>query len=41
MIENAGHCANMDESETFNRVVLGFIKSQMEVYLGCNQEFKK
>jgi 3-oxoadipate enol-lactonase len=26
MIENAGHCANMDEPEIFNRIVMGFLK---------------
>jgi len=26
MIENAGHCANMDDPNTFNRIVMNFIK---------------
>ena len=26
LIENAGHCANMDNSEAFNRIVMDFIK---------------
>jgi pimeloyl-ACP methyl ester carboxylesterase len=26
MIENAGHCANMDDPDTFNRIVMSFIK---------------
>lgn len=26
MIENAGHCANMDDPDTFNRIVMRFIK---------------
>lgn len=26
MIENAGHCANMDDSYAFNRIVMSFIK---------------
>lgn len=26
MIENAGHCANMDDPDTFNKIVMSFIK---------------
>ena len=26
MIENAGHCANMDDPDTFNKIVISFIK---------------
>jgi pimeloyl-ACP methyl ester carboxylesterase len=26
MIESAGHCANMDNADEFNRIVMGFIK---------------
>ncbi len=28
LIENAGHCANMDNSEDFNRIVMDFIKQK-------------
>lgn len=26
LIENAGHCANMDDPDMFNRIVMNFIK---------------
>jgi pimeloyl-ACP methyl ester carboxylesterase len=29
MIENAGHCANMDEPNKFNRIVMSFIKQDI------------
>ena len=28
MIENAGHCANMDDPNKFNRIVMSFIKQE-------------
>lgn len=31
MIENAGHCANMDNSNDFNRIVMSFIKQDEQL----------